>query len=101
MQIPVPAQPAGWRGVGNILSPGLPADVVALALHQANEFLTIPGIAYALVDRIHQPQLPALPFDCGSVFSAIRFPAFAFVILRQHRELEFQAELIREIAELL
>ena len=52
--------PAAGCGVGNVPPGCLPANLVALALHQRNEFHTAGGVAHTVVDDIHELQLLAL-----------------------------------------
>ena len=69
MQAVIPAFLSIGRGVGDILSGILPADIVALAPHQQDELVPIPGIPHTLVDEIHQPEFPAFTFGSNMVFS--------------------------------
>ena len=50
----VTALPAARSGVGDVVSGLLPADLVALALHQRYELITAGGVAHTVVDDIHE-----------------------------------------------
>ncbi|WP_165449891.1 hypothetical protein [Intestinimonas timonensis] len=55
----VTALPAAGCSVGDVPPGLLPAYFVALALHQCNEFITVGGVAHAVIDDIHEMQLLA------------------------------------------
>ena len=68
MEPVVPALHPLRRGVGDVLPAIRPAHLVALALHQGEELAFGGSIFHALVDGIHQPELPALALGGGAVF---------------------------------
>ena len=98
----VTALPAAGCGVGNIPSGRLPAHLVALALHQRNEFLTAGGMAHAVVDEIHELQFFALATG-GRVILAdghrlgLLFPVGGV----EHRERKLHADLIVALPQFL
>ena len=80
MQFVIAAFHAVRGGIGDVLAATFPADGVALGLHQRNEGVPVGGAFHALVDGVHEPQLPALTFQCRVVFRA----AHAAGLLRWH-----------------
>ena len=70
MQFTVPAPHAIRRGVGDVLASTSPAHRVALGCHQGNEGVLVGGVFHALVNGVHEPQLPALTFQSRVVFRA-------------------------------
>ena len=68
MQFAVTAFVAVRCGVGNVLPAVCPSDVIAFAFHQGHELRFRFGIAHAVIDGVHQPELPALTFGGRMVF---------------------------------
>ena len=68
MQFAVTAFVAVRCGVGNVLPAVCPADVIAFAFHQGHELRFRFGVAHAVIDGVHQPELPALSTFCRTVF---------------------------------
>ena len=83
MEPVIPALHAFRRGVGDVLPALRPAHLVAFALHQGDEFLAGFGVLHALVDGVHQPELPALALGGGAVLPAVH--AFLFHMLLRRR----------------
>ena len=98
----VTALPAAGCGVGDVPSGRFPAHLVALALHQRNELLTVRGVAHAVVDEIHELQLLALATG-GRVILAdghrlgLLFPVRGV----EHRERKLHADLIAALSQFL
>ena len=69
MEPVVPALHALGHGVGDILPAGSPANLIALTLHQRNEFFLAGGEPHALVDGVHQAELPALALGGGAILA--------------------------------
>ena len=69
MQPVIPAFLSIGCGVGDILPGILPADVVALALHEQDELVPGFGVSHTLVDVIHQLEFPAFSPGSGVVLS--------------------------------
>ena len=65
--------------VGDILPAVCPPHLVALTLHQRNKFVFGFGVLHALVDGVHQSELPTLALGGGAVFPAAH--AFLFHLL--------------------
>ena len=89
MQFTVPAPHALRGGVGDVLAAALPADSVALGLHQGNESVFVGGVFYALVDGVHEPQLPALPLERRVVFRTVHAVGVTAVGGLEHRQSQF------------
>lgn len=70
MQFVVAAPHAVRRGVGDVLAATLPAHRIALGCHQGNEGVLVGGVFHALVNGVHEPQLPALTLQSRVVFRA-------------------------------
>ena len=75
------------RGVGDVLPTVRPANLVTLALHQGEELVFGGGISHALVDVVHQPELPALALGGGAVFPAA-YPLLFHLLLRRRQDLQ-------------
>ena len=76
-----------WCGVGDVLPALRPAHLVALALHQRNKFVFGFGVLHALVDGVHQPELPALTLGGGAVFPAAH-PFLLDLLFRRWQDLQ-------------
>ena len=68
MEPVVPALHAARCGVGDVLPAIRPAHLIPLALHEGEELLLGGCIPHALVDGVHQTELPALPLGGGAIF---------------------------------
>lgn len=86
MEPVIPALHALGRGVGDVLPTICPPHLVALTLHQGNEFFLAGGESHALVDGVQQAELPALAFDGGAVLPGAHTLGLFFLLLRQDRE---------------
>ena len=73
--------------VGDVLPAVCPSHLIALALHQRDEFLFAGGKPHALVDGVHQPELPALALGGGSVFPAAH-PFLFHLLLRRRQDVQ-------------
>ena len=60
MQTIVPTALAVGGGVGDIFSAVRPLDLIAFALHQFNELISVDGVLHTLVDLNRKSNLPAL-----------------------------------------
>ena len=65
----VPTPHAARRGVGNVLPSRCPSHLITLALHQGDKLFPGCGAPHALVDGVHEPELPALSLGGGAVFT--------------------------------
>ena len=81
MEPVIPALHAFRRGVGDVLPALRPAHLVAFALHQGDEFLAGFGVPHALVDGVHQPELPALALCGGAVLPGAHALGLFFLLL--------------------
>lgn len=100
MQPVVPAFLSIGRSVGDILPAVCPADFVALAPHQCNKFLPVMGIPHALVNGVHEPELPTLTF-CGSVVLRAGHGLALFFLLRlKHGQTKLHADRVAALAQL-
>ena len=70
MEPVVAALHAARCGVGDVLPAIRPAHLIPLTLHQGEELLFGGSVPHALVDGVHQPELPAFTFGGGAVFPA-------------------------------
>ena len=70
VQFVVAASHAVRCGVGDVLAGALPPHLIALGRHQGNEGVLVGGVFHALVDGVHEPQLPALALQRRVVFRA-------------------------------
>ena len=89
MQFTVPAPHAIRGGVGDVFAAVLPADGVTLRLHQGNKGILVGGVFHALVDGVHEPQLPALPLERRVVFRTVHAVGVAAVSGLEHRQSQF------------
>ena len=87
MEPVIPALHSRGRGVGDVLSFVCPAHLIPLALHQGDEFLTGSGAAHALVDGVHEPELPALTLGGGAVLPGAH-PLLLDLLLRRRKDLQ-------------
>lgn len=63
----VPALHSRGRGVGDIPPAVRPAHLIPLTLHQGDKFLTGGSVPHALVNGVHEAELPALALHGGAV----------------------------------
>lgn len=94
MQPVIPALLSIGRSVGDILPAVYPADFVALAPHQSNKFLAVMGELHALINSVHESELPTLTFCGGVVLSARHGLALCFLLRLEDGQTELQAHLI-------
>ena len=95
MEPVIPALHALWCGVGDVLPAICPAHLIPLALHQGEELLLGGSVPHALVDGVHQPELPALPLGGGAVLPAAHpFPLDLLFRRRQDLQTVGGADLI-------
>ena len=100
MQLVVPALHAGGRRVGDVLPLRHPPDRITPAAELVLELLPRPRPAHALVDVVHQPELPALPLGSRPVLP--RGHSLHRLLLRSdHRTPVGEAELVAQLPELL
>ena len=83
----IPALHPLGRGVGDGSPTDRPAHLVALALHQGNEFFLAGGELHTLVDGVHEPELPALALRGGAVLSGAH-PLLLDLLLRRRKDLQ-------------
>lgn len=83
----VPALHSRGRGVGDVLPAVRPAHLIPLALHQRDEFLLAGSVPHALVDGVHEPELPALALRGGAVLSGAH-PLLLDLLLRRRKDLQ-------------
>ena len=83
----IPALHPLGRGVGDVLPAVCPPHLIPLALHQGDEFLTGSGAAHALVDGVHEPELPALTLGGGAVLPGAH-PLLLDLLLRRRKDLQ-------------
>ena len=60
MQTIIPTAFAVGCGVGDIFPAVRPLDLIAFALHQFNELISVDGVLHTLVDLNRKSNLPAL-----------------------------------------
>ena len=87
MEPVVPALHAARCGVGDVLPAIRPAHLIPLALHQGEELLLGGSVPHALVDGVHQPELPALPLGSGAVLPAAH-PLLLDLLFRRRQDLQ-------------
>lgn len=87
MEPVIPALHTAGCCVGNVLPAVCPPHLVALTLHQRNKFLFSFGVLHALVNGVHQPELPALALGGGAVFPAA-YPLLFHLLLRRRQDLQ-------------
>ena len=95
----IPALHSLWCGVGDILRAVRPAHFVALAFHQSNELFLGRGIPHALIDGVHQSELPAFTLGGRTVFPAAHALGLFRLLLLQNRKTVFHTKLVRECAQ--
>ena len=95
MQPVIPALPALWGGIGDVLPVLDPLDLIALRLHESDKVLPAPGVAHTVLDSVHQPELPALPFNGGAVFSGGETVCFLLPLSGKHRVAVLHTQFIR------
>ncbi len=83
-------------GVGDILPCVLPANFVAVVLHEPDEVLPVTGQGHALVDVDFQVHLPALPLIVGTVLPVGHGVFLLLLLLGLYNgQTVFQAQLVR------
>ena len=87
MEPVIPAFHPFRGGVGDALSAVCPAHLVALALHERNKFVFGGGVPHALVDGIHQPELPALTLGSGAVLPCAH-PLLLHLLFRRRQDVQ-------------
>ena len=99
MQLVVPALHAGGRRVGDVLPLRRPPDRISPSPELFLELLPRPGPAHALVDVVHQPELPTLPLGCRPVLPRGHPLGLRFLRL-DHRISVGETELVAQLPEL-
>ena len=87
MEPVIPAPHALGRGVSDVLPAVCPPHLIALALHQRDELVFGGSVPHALVDGVHQPELPALALGGGAVLSGAH-PLLLDLLLRWRKDLQ-------------
>lgn len=77
-----------------------PQNFVPGTVHQFYEVLPTATFLHRFIDVVHQTELPALLFPCGTVFPCRKFSA-ALLIGRQDVQVMFFADLVTDTAELM
>ena len=85
MEPVVPALHALGRGVGDVLPAIRPAHLIPLALHEGEELLLGGCIPHALVDGVHQTELPALALGSRAILPGAH-PLFLDLLLRRRKD---------------
>ena len=67
MQTIIPTAFAVGCGVGDIFPAVRPLDLIAFALHQFNELISVDGVLHTLVDLNCESDLPALAAHRGVI----------------------------------
>ena len=67
MQTIIPTTLAVGCGVGDIFPAVRPLDLIAFALHQFNELISVDGVLHTLVDLNRKSNLPALAAHRGVI----------------------------------
>lgn len=67
-------------GEGDVLPLLRPPDFVAPAFHKDDEVFLAPAFLHGVTDVVHQTELPALAFLCGTPFSGRQLLAAALVL---------------------
>ena len=89
MQTVIAALIAAGNGIGDALPLFLPADVVALAAHECDELIFCVRVSHAVVNGVHQPELPALASGGGVVLGGGHgFHLFLHLPLLKYRQSE-------------
>ena len=80
----IPALHSLWRGVGDVLPTIHPPHLIPLALHQRDEFLLAGSVPHALVNGVHEAELPAFTLRGGAVLSGAH-PLLLRLLLRRRK----------------
>ena len=83
----IPALHTRGRGVGDAPAAALPAHLIPLTLHQGDKFLTGGGVPHALVNGVHETELPALTLRGGAVLPGA-YPLLLDLLLRRRKDLQ-------------
>ena len=83
----IPALHSRGCGVGDVLPAVRPPHLIPLTLHQRDEFLLAGSIPHALVDGVHEPELPALALGGGAVLPGAH-PLLLDLLLRRRKDLQ-------------
>ena len=98
----VTALPAAGCGIGDVPPGLLPANLVALALHQSNKFFTVGGVAHAVVDDVRELQLLALTTGRRVILTDRHGLRFLLSLTGlKHRERKLHADLIIVLTQFL
>ena len=90
------------RGVGDVLSPLLPAHLIALLVHFTQELLTRPGAFHGFLDCDDQLELPAVSSVGRPVFSSSQtLSAPILLVWLQGSEAVLHADLVADLPHLL
>ena len=87
MEPVVPALHSRGCGVGDILPAVRQAHLIPLTLHQRDEFLLAGSVPHALVNGVHEAELPALALRGGAVLSGAH-PLLLDLLLRWRKDLQ-------------
>ena len=102
MQFVVSAFLSRGGGVGDALSPLLPAHLIALLVHFTQELLTRPGAFHGFLDCDDQLELPAVSSVGRPVFSSSQtLSAPILLVWLQGSEAVLLAELVADLPHLL
>ena len=102
MQFVVSALFSRGRGVGDALSPLLPAYLIALLVHFTQELLPRPGVLHGFLDCDDQLELPAVSSVGRPVFSGPQtLCAPILLVWLQGSEAVFHADLVTDLPHLL
>ena len=77
----IPAPHALGCGVGDVLPAVCPPHLIALALHQRDKLAFGGSVPHALVDGVHQPELPALALGGGAILAGAHALGLFFLLL--------------------
>lgn len=100
VQAAAPALHSIGTSEGDVLSFLCPLDFVAFAFHQKDKIFLAGAAFHCLTNVIHQPELPALPFLCRTVFSGGHFLTAALV-LGQNGEAMSHTDIITDLPQIL
>ena len=102
MQFVVSALLSRGRGVGDALSPLLPAHLIAPLVHFTQELLPRPGAFHGFLDGDDQLELPAVsPVSCPVFSSPQALGAPVLLVWLQGSEAMFHADLVADLPHLL